>query len=333
MRFSKELKVALLALVAIAFLVYGYQFLRGTDFFSSVRTYYVDYGNVEGLAVSSPVLNQGVKVGIVKNIELKQDRANAVRVTLEVDKKLRIGDSTLAVLASSSLLGGKMIDLKIGNSRIEYKGGETLRGYAPLSMTDILASKAQPLLSKIDSTLLKFNAVFSTDAKKSIQATLANSEASTEALKQLLEQNQRNIATITENMASLTTSFKGTARKLDRLSGNLVALSDSLKDLRIAHLVNQLDSAAIAANDLVGQLNSNRGSLGKLLHDDSLYTNLNRSSGDLDKLLVDFKANPKRYVGFSVFGGKSRVENAAVVSGNEKVIVKKAGVVDKTKVK
>jgi phospholipid/cholesterol/gamma-HCH transport system substrate-binding protein len=326
-RFSKELRVALLALVACTFLYFGYRFLRGTDFFSSTRTYYAEYPNVEGLAVSSPVMDQGVKVGIVKNVELKQDRANSVRVTIEVDKKLELGDSTVAVLASSSLLGGKMIDLNIGNSRVKFEGGETLRSYAPQSLTDLFASKAQPLIARVDSTLIKFNETFNVDAKKSIQATLANSEATTAALRQLLVQNQANIAEITANMASLTTSFKGTARKLDRLSNNLALLSDSLKDVNFAKVVRELDSTATAAHKLVAQLNSKNGSLGKLMYDDSLYTNLNKSSADLDRLLVDFKENPKRYVSFSVFS-KSRVNEATSVTGNDKVIVKKAGAVE-----
>ena len=329
MRFSKEIKVALLALVAFAFLWFGYSFLRGTDFFSSTRTYYAEYPNVEGLAISSPVMDQGVKVGIVKAVNLKQNRSHSVRVTLEVDKKLELGDSTLAILASSSLLGGKMIDLNVGNNKVAYKGGETLNSFAPQSLTDLFASKAQPLIGRIDSTLIKFNETFNTDAKKSIQATLANSEATTAALRQLLVQNQANIAAITANMAELTTSFKGTARKLDRLSNNLALLSDTLKDVNIGKLVLELDSTATAAHALVAQLNSKTGSLGKLMYDDSLYTNLNNSSADLDKLLVDFKANPKRYVSFSVFS-KSRVNEATSVTGNDKVIVKRAGSVDAT---
>lgn len=327
MRVSKEFKVALLALVAVAFLWYGYQFLRGTDFFSSTRTYYAEYPNVEGLAISSPVMDQGVKVGIVKDIQLKQDRANTVQITIEVDKKLELGDSTVAVLASSSLLGGKMIDLNIGNSRVKFEGGETLKSYAPQSLTEMFASKAQPLLGRVDSTITKLNETFNADAKKSIQATLANSEAMTATLRQLLMQNQANIAQITANMAELTTSFKGTARKLDRLSSNLAQMSDTLKDVNISKLVRELDSTAVAAHQLVAQLNSNKGSLGKLLHDDSLYTNLNHSSKALDDLLVDFKANPKRYVSFSVFS-KSRVNEATSVTGNDKVIIKKAGAVE-----
>ena len=329
MRFSKEFKVALLALVAFAFLWYGYSFLRGTDFFSSTRTYYADYANVEGLAVSSPVMDQGVKVGIVKAVNLKQDRTNSVSVKIEVDKKLELNDSSIAILASSSLLGGKMIDLHVGNGSRKFGGGETLKSFAPQSLTDLFASKAQPLISRVDSTLLRLNETFNVDAKKSIQATLANSEATTAALRQLLVQNQANIAEITANMASLTTSFKGTARKLDRLSNNLALLSDTLKDINFAKIVRELDSTATAAHALVVQLKSKKGSLGKLMYDDSLYTNLNKSSADLDKLLVDFKANPKRYVSFSVFT-KSRVNEAASVTGNDKVIVKKAGTVDVT---
>ena len=140
-------------------------------------------------------------------------------------------------------------------------------------------------------------------------------------------QNQANIAAITANMAELTTSFKGTARKLDRLSNNLALLSDTLKDVNIGKLVLELDSTATAAHALVAQLNSKTGSLGKLMYDDSLYTNLNHSSKALDDLLVDFKANPKRYVSFSVFS-KSRVGEATSVTGNDKVIVKRAGAVD-----
>ncbi|HLK97316.1 MAG TPA: MlaD family protein, partial [Hymenobacter sp.] len=303
---SKELKVALLGIVALVALYIGFNFLKGSNLLSTDRTYYATYDNVDGLTVGNPVILNGVKVGQVKNMALQPEQANRVRVSLELQKDVVVGDSTVASL-SGSLLGSKTITLFLGKNSKVFDGGEDLKSYTVASITDAFQAKALPVLGTVDSTLIKVNSFLSKEARVSLQATLVNAQGSTEALKNLLVMNQRNINQITTNMARLTADLAVTEKKLDRIAGNFAQLSDSLKQAPVGPAMRKLNATMTEAQSAMTTLNRSladeKGSLGKLINDDSLYTNLNATAASSNALLVDLKANPKRYVHFSVFGG------------------------------
>ena len=303
---SKEAKVALLAIVALVALFVGFKFLKGSNVFSSDRTFYATFNDVSGLNDGAAVLLNGVSVGQVKSRELLRDQGNKVRVGLEIQKQVEIGDSSLVVL-NGSLLGSKTIDLKQGRNTKIFDGGEDIRAFAPTSITDAFQAKAGAVLGTADSTLLKVNQFLSKEARLSLQQTLLNSQATTEALRNLLVMNQRNVNRITTNLAELSSSLAVTERKFDAVATNLSLITDTLKRAPLAQTVRDLNTTVAqtqsAIKGLNQQLTSTKGSLGLLLNDDSLYTNLNATTASANALLVDLKANPKRYVHFSVFGG------------------------------
>ncbi|WP_019948537.1 MlaD family protein [Hymenobacter aerophilus] len=316
---SKEIKVALLGIVAVALLIFGFNFLKGSNILSSDRTYFAKYDNVDGLAVGNPVILNGVKVGQVKQMELLPDEANRVKVAVELQKGIVVGDSTVASL-SGSLLGSKTITLFLGRNSKVYDGGEELKSYTVASLTDAFQAKALPVLGTVDSTLTKVNAFLSKDARLSLQATLLNSQAATESLKNLLLLNQRNVNEITTNMARLTADLNKTSQKFDRIAANFAVLSDSLKDAPIGPAMRKLNATMTEAQSAVTTLNRSlsdqQGSLGKLLSDSTLYRNLNATAASSNALISDLQANPKKYVHFSVFGGgkKSKKEVETTVT-------------------
>ncbi|PJJ55045.1 MlaD family protein [Hymenobacter chitinivorans] len=327
---SKEIKVALLGIVALAALYIGFNFLKGSNLLSSDRTYYAKYDNVDGLTVGNPVILNGIKVGQVKNMELLPQDRNRIRVSLELQKGITVGDSTVASL-SGSLLGSKTITLFLGKNSKVYDGGEELKSYTVASITDAFQAKALPVLGTVDSTLMKVNGFLSKEAKVSLQATLLNAQGSTEALKNLLIMNQRNINQITTNMAKLTAELNKTSTKFDRIASNFSQLSDSLKNAPVGPAMRKLNATMTEAQSSMTNLNKaltdQKGSLGKLINNDSLYTNLNATAASSNALLVDLKANPKRYVHFSVFGGggkdKTKKETTKKPGGEIKVEEKK----------
>ena len=306
---SKEIKVALLAIVAIAALVLGYNFLRGSNLLSSDRTYYTVYPKVEGLNVGAMVVLNGIKIGQVKTMELQPDKGNTVRVAISINKDVKVGDSTTASLGGT-LLGSKGITLTLGPDSRKFSGGEEIRTVTPTSITDAFQAKALPVLDTVGATLSHINGFLNKDAQTNIKSTLLGARASTEALQKLIESNQRNINQITTNLAQMSVALNKTTGKLDRIAVNFSQLSDSLKTAPVGPALRRLNATMAEAQTTVAGLNralsDKKSSMGKLLNDSALYNNLNATAASSNNLLVDLKANPKRYVHFSVFGGGSK---------------------------
>lgn len=303
---SKEIKVGLLAVVALIALAVGFNFLRGSNILSSDRTYYAIYPKVDGLNVGAPVILNGIKVGQVKNLELQPDQNNAIKASLELEKGITLGDSTKAGL-SGSLLGSKTITLLLGKNTKQFSGGETLKTTTAISITDIVQARATVLLDTVNATLSHINGFLNKDAQTNIQGTLVGARASTVALQKLIESNQANINQITRNLAQMSAALNKSTTKLDRIASNFTQLSDSLKSAPVGPALRNLNATLTEAQtSLKGvstALNDKTGSLGKLINDTLLYNNLNATAASTNTLLVDFKENPKRYVHFSLFGG------------------------------
>lgn len=309
---SKEIKVALLAIVALVALAVGFNFLRGSNILSSNKTYYATYPTVDGLNVGAPVMLNGIKVGQVKNLELMPEKGNSIRAAVELDKGIVVGDSTVAGLGGT-LLGSKTLSLVLGKNTKTFTGGEELQTSAATGIADAFQARALPVLTTIDSTLTRVNGFLNKDAQTNIQQTLLGARSSTEALQKLIESNQRNINMITKNLAQMSVALNKTTGKLDKIAVNFSQLSDSLKTAPVGPAVRRLNTtlgeAQKSLTSLNEGLNNNKGSLGKLLHDDSLYTNINKSSASANSLITDLQANPKKYVHFSLFsfgGGKDK---------------------------
>nr|WP_304608413.1 MlaD family protein [Pontibacter anaerobius] len=285
---------------------FGFMYLKGSDVFSDSRRYFVVYDNVDGLAVSNPVLLNGIQVGSVQKMRLMTEKDNKVEVQIEVLKDLQVGDSTIAALGNSDLLGSKAITLYLGNSTTTFDGGETLIPFTQSSITEMISTKTVPIIDKVDTTLARVNRLLDSEAKGNLQDILANTKATTASVNEILRSNQKNINQITSNINQLTNSLIRTQRHIDRLALNMAEITDTLKQVEINQLVHNANEAVKELQSAAAQLNSAEGSIGKLMHDEELYENMNRSTQALNLLLRDIQAYPKRYVSFSVFGRKDK---------------------------
>lgn len=297
MAISKEVKVGLLALTAGVVLYIGFNFLKGYEIFSDTKKYYVVYEEIDGLTVSNPVLLNGLTVGRVQNIQLQPEKGNRIVVTLDVDEEVQVGDSTYALLANTDLLGGKSIELEMQNSTRLLEGGDTLPGRKKTEITEALTEAAMPILDNLNSTVAQFNKVFNDEVGQSMQKTVKNFEDASGDLKSMVEANDRNIRAITGNLAQLTGSLKETERSLKPVLDKMASFADSLNDLELKQTVANANAAMENLNQVSRKLQSEEGTLGALINDKELYTQLNRSLVDIRRLMIDLQYNPKKYLG------------------------------------
>ncbi|MFC0185671.1 phospholipid/cholesterol/gamma-HCH transport system substrate-binding protein [Pseudarcicella hirudinis] len=310
MNISKEAKVGILALVSFVILYLGFNFLKGSDLFSSTNKYLVVYDNVDGLVASNPVMLNGLSIGRVKSVDLMQDKQNKLLVVLEINNKISVPGRTEAILADGGLLGGKMINLRMGSGK-PLADGDTLIPVKDVGISELLKTKALPVMSNADSLLTSLRTVTLKfkDTGEYLNAVLKNSDKTITGLNGsvtgLISENRSNLAGITGNMKNLTASLVETEKGLKPLLGKFNTMADSLNALRLGQTLNETKKTVATLNKILAGLEAGQGTTGKLLKDDSLYVNLTKAMTDLDKLLIDFRLAPKRYVNISVFGKKT----------------------------
>jgi phospholipid/cholesterol/gamma-HCH transport system substrate-binding protein len=308
---TKEIKVAILAVVSIAIAYMGFSFLKGSDLFSSSNDYFVTYDNIDGLVASNPVMLNGLSVGRVKEIKIEQSQGNQLLVTLSINKGISLTDSTVAILADGGLLGGKVINLKIGKGKVLASGGKLI-STKEVGLSALLKERALPVLSNADSLVMALAKVTSkfNDTGTILNQLLRNADVSlsqtTKGINTTLAENQENLKTLTANLKTLSGDLVQTQRQLPQLLAKANTLADSLSALRLGETLNKAQQMVGSLQKMVASIEAGKGNLGKLTKDEALYNNINRTMVSLDKLLYDFRQVPKRYVHFSLFGKKPK---------------------------
>lgn len=312
MKISNETKIGALTAIAITILILGYSYLRGNDVFSGSNKYYAIYNSVEGLTVSKPVLVNGYQIGRISKMKLQPDGRTVVEFKIEPD--VVVPKNTLAKLESTDLLGSKAIVFELGNSNVPAEDQDTLKADIQGSLAESLQpiqKKAEMLMSKLDSSLSAVNKILNPNFQKNIDRSfmsIANSlqtlEGTTKKIDHLVGSQTGHIDAILTNAEQVSGSLKTSTAHLNGMTANFEKVSN---DVAAANLKQTLDNANKAMADLqatIAKINAGQGSLGLLLNDDKMYKNLTDASNNLNNLFIDLKAHPKRYVSFSVFGGK-----------------------------
>lgn len=296
MKFSREFKIGLMALIAGSILYLGFNFLKGQDFFSSVNTYYVWYEKIDGLTVSNAVTVNGLSVGRVNGTSLVQGKTSRILVELQIDKNIILGDSTLAIIASPSLVGGKVVDLKLKKNTRDFQSGDTLTGAMEKGFTQILADKATPVMANLDSTIVKINKLLGEENSENFRKILLNMAAISENTKRMLAKNEENIEGITSNMNKLSASLVETEKSIKPLIAKMNIMADSLNDLELKKTVLKANAALDNVTAITGKINNGEGTMGSLINDKKTVNNLNKSMEELTSLVQEFKTNPRFFL-------------------------------------
>lgn len=305
-KISNEVKIGITALITILVFIWLYNFLKGKDLFSSTSHYFVIYDKVGGLAESSPVEVNGYKVGVVQSIRFIDPESGRLLVTLSVGKGFKLPEQTVAEITTASLIAGMKIQLVYGKGHGTYSSGDTIPGRLAESIVTRLENELVPLKNKvtdlisvIDSVVGSINDMIDPQFKTNLRsgvASLSNTARSIEEaeLKETLENINKFTQMLAENSNKLTSTFS-----------SLETIADTLAAADIYNSINNLKSSLEKASVLINNLNEGQGTAGQLMTNDSLYKNLSSTLESLNLLLLDMKANPKRYVHFSLFGKKN----------------------------
>lgn len=298
--FTKEVRIALVAIVGVIVLFTGMNFLKGIIVFSDDYTYRVILGDLSGLTNSTPVYANGYKVGIVKNIEFDYaGSGNGTTVYVGVDKKLRIPAGSKAEV-ESDLMGNMRLNIILGRKTevmIEPNGiipGRINNGTMG-ELADMLPA-VQALLPKLDSILTSVNTLL---ADPAIAAMLHNAEKVSANLNTSTTQ-------LNSMMAQLNKQLPGMMAKADNTLANTETMTSNLAQIDVAGTMANVNATLENCKQLTDKLNSAEGTIGKFLTDPSVYNNLNATMRDADSLMIDLKSHPKRYVHFSIFGKKDK---------------------------
>ncbi|SFE88282.1 phospholipid/cholesterol/gamma-HCH transport system substrate-binding protein [Chitinophaga sp. CF118] len=321
LKVSNETKVGVLTAVSIALLFLGFNLLKGKSLFSSGKTIYAVYTQVNGLQPSNTVQVNGLVVGNVANLDVLDNNAGKILVTIRIKKKINIPYNSVARI-TSDLLGSKAVQIDFGNANTYLKDGDTVYAAVDGSITDALKEQLSPLVKKlevtlgsVDSVLLTVNSIFDTTTKGNLReaianlnTTMGNFSKTSASLNRMLDPKTGSLAITLNNFQSISGNLKNNNDKITGILTNAEKTTSALANGNLDKTLLELQQMATRLNETLGKLNSTDGSLGLLMNDKKVYNNLQNSLGSLNKLLEDLKANPKRYVHFSLFGKKSKVQ-------------------------
>lgn len=293
---TKEVKIGIASIIALGVVVYGINYLKGIRMFKPSSYFYFKYEDVNALAKSSPVFADGFRVGIVSDISYDYNQRGKVVVEVELDKDMRIPKGSTGELVTEMMGGVRMNILLANNPRESYSIGDTIPGTLNngiMAGAAELMPQIEKMLPKLDSILISLNTILSNPdipaTLKSVRNSTANLEAASGQMRKLMN----------KDIPQLT-------GKLNTISDNFVVISSNLKEIDYAATFNKIDSTIHNVQLITQKLNSKDNSVGLLLNDPALYNNLNTTSANAASLLENLKANPKRYVHFSIFGRKQK---------------------------
>jgi phospholipid/cholesterol/gamma-HCH transport system substrate-binding protein len=311
MKFSKEARVGILVTVALAALIWGINYLKGKDFFTTSNTYYAIYNNVDGLVKSNPVVMSGFRIGIINKIEFLEDKSGRLLVTMLINRNIFVSHDATANIISSDLLGSKAMKIELGTDKNKAADGDTLFGIVESSLSSRLGKQVGPVKDKVESLVVSLDSLtemlqqlFDPQTRRNLKAGIDHLNNSMSSLDNMMS-NDGKINRMFSNVESLTSNLQNHNKQLATILENFSSISDSIAKSQLQSAINNATQALAEFNLLVQKVNKGEGSLGLLINDKNLYTKLETASGDLDLLLKDLKANPKRYISFSVFGKKT----------------------------
>lgn len=299
MKITKEIKIALVAIVGILIMYFGINFLKGINLFTTNNYYYMTFDDIQGLGASTPIYADGYKVGTVDAVDFDYAQSGPIKVKANIDENLRIPKGSQAEIVKD-LMGNLQVNILLANNpRERVEPGGIIPGAVndgALGKVSAMIPQIEKMLPKLDSILGSLNALLAAPALAAslhnIQTITGNLTVSTQELNTL--------------MGGLNKQVPGMINRANGVLDNTNKLTNNLASLDVQGTLERVNKTLESTQQFTEKLNNNKGTLGLLMNDPQLYNNLNATMRDADSLVVNLKQHPKRYVHFSLFGKKDK---------------------------
>ncbi len=312
MKISNETKIGALAAISIAVLILGFNYLKGKKLFDDSTKIYAVFGKVDGLAVSNPVSINGLQIGKVSSLHEKDKNLSGIIVAIDLIKDINIPNNSL-VFVNKELLGSPSLVIKMGNSKVYLHNGDTVQSTYKPDVFENVQSSINPAINNLNSAIQSLevlianvNSMFDPNTKNNFQTVIANLAASSASVRNMLNTQTGMFAQTMGNLNTFTSNLNKNNEALNRTVSNLETTTAKLAKADIEKVIQSLQATANNLNEVTNKINSKDGSVGLLLNDKKLYTNLENSTRSLNILLDDLRVNPKRYVNISLIGRKNK---------------------------
>ena len=314
-KYKREIKIGLVFIVATLILIWGLMYLKGMELFKHKMIVYAVYDRVNGLVPANNVAISGMKVGQVKALYFSSKQRGKIVAELYISENYPIPVNSVARINNSdNLIGGKYVEIVLGDSKVIVKDKDTLQSFIEASLGENLnqqliplKNKTERLIGSIDTVATLIQEVLNKETRDNLAASirhikdvLSNLSHTTYYLDTLVGSQRNHLASIIGNIESISLNLKNNNQKITNILDNFSNLSDSLTKARIPATIAQVNKAIADIDIAVNKINNGKGSLGLFLNDDKLYKEVEKAATDLNLLLEDIKANPKKYLKISV---------------------------------
>lgn len=306
MKIRKEAKIGFIVTFVIALAIWGFNFLKGKNIFTASKQYYSVFSNIGGLQESSVVSANGYTIGQVSDIHFIHGQVSKIVVEISIDRQFNIPENSVVEIYSTDFMGSKAVNMILGNSEVPARENDTLPGKFDGDISVLVTKKLLPvkekgerLIESIDSVMAIIKNTFTPETQENIRRGVAS-------LEELIVTQRQRVSLIMENLYDITNNLKKSNGQITNTLENFSNLSDSIAQSNLKTTIQNANNVLLETNTLMQKINQSQGSVGKLINEDSIYYSLDKTIKDLDNLLIDLKANPKKYVHFSVFGSSGK---------------------------
>lgn len=309
MKMSKEFKTGIVAVIIIGIFIWGFNFLKGQNLFEGKsRSFFIEYDNIQGLNEASLVTINGLQVGHVTNITFNSDPAKKGKLIVEIslENDFEFSKKSIAKIYSASLLGGQSLAIIPSYEGELAISGDYLKGEVESDIFSSVGEKLNPLQAKLENVIVSADSLFQGVNEVLNKKTRESLHRSVTGLEYTISGFRKTLRSVNQLLDSSKTSVDVTLKNTERLTANMSKISDTLLNANLGATIQKMELTLTNVNALMDSLQKGKGTIGKLMTDDQLYTNLTKASKEMEELLREMKLNPKRFVHFSLFGKKAK---------------------------